>query len=354
MCGKAQETTVANHADYQLVGGAGERARAAGLVNAEWYKCAVPRPLMKQLMQRSDARAIRDTAIWYAAILASAVLAGCLWHRHSWWAVPAFLLYGTLYCSPADSRWHEAGHGTAFKTRWMNDVLYQVASFQIFRRATVWRWSHARHHTDTLVVGRDPEIAAPRPTDWLSLALNVFAIKHVAKELPGTIAAARGKIGAEERSFVPETEWPKVRREARITLCVYALVIAACIGFRSILPLLYIGLPSLYGAWLYVYFGLTQHAGMPENVLDHRRNCRTVRMNPVFRFLYWNMNYHVEHHMFPMVPFHALPRLHEVVKADMPPPYASTLAAYAEIIPALVRQTRDPAYCVARPVPGEA
>ncbi|WP_322050015.1 fatty acid desaturase family protein [Paraburkholderia bannensis] len=339
---------------YRLIGGAGERARAAGLVNADWYKCAVPRPVMKQLMQRSDARAIRDTLLWYAAIVASGALAGLAWHAHSLWAIPAFFIYGTLYCSPADSRWHESGHGTAFKTRWMNDVLYQVASFQVFRRATVWRWSHARHHTDTLVVGRDPEIGAPRPTDWLGIALNVVALKHVSHELPMMVSAACGKVGAQEETFIPASEWPKVVREARISLAIYTLAIAACIGFHSILPLLYIGLPSLYGAWLYLYFGLTQHAGMPENVLDHRRNCRTVRMNPLFRFLYWNMNYHVEHHMFPMVPFHALPALHEVVKADMPPPYPSTIAAYAEIIPALVRQTRDPSYAVARPIPDAA
>lgn len=77
-------------------------------------------------------------------------------------------------------------------------------------------------------------------------------------------------------------------------------------------------------------------------------------MNPVFRFLYWNMNYHVEHHMFPMVPFHALPQLHDAVKADMPPPYPSTPAAYAEIVPALIRQTRDPSHHVVRPVPDAA
>jgi len=143
----------------------------------------------------------------------------------------------------------------------------------------------------------------------------------------------------------------KVILEARITLAIYAVVLGACLVFHSILPLLYIGLPSLYGAWLYLFFGLTQHAGMPENVLDHRKNCRTVMMNPVFRFLYLNMNYHVEHHMFPMVPYHALPRLHEAVKDDMPPPYTSTIAAYAEIIPALARQRRDPSYHVERPMP---
>jgi len=352
---QAHDRTAARRQEYRMIGGAGERAHAAGLVNAGWYRCAVPRPLMKQLMQRGDARAIRDTLIWYAAIAASGTLAWLAWRAHSAWAIPAFFVYGTLYCSPADSRWHECGHGTAFRTRWMNDALYQVASFQVFRRATAWRWSHARHHTDTLVVGRDPEIAAPKPTDWLALALNVVALKHVAGELRKMIAAAfTGRLDDEERTYVPESEWPKVVREARIHLAVYALVAGASLYWHTLLPLLYIGLPSLYGAWLYLYFGLTQHAGMPENVLDHRRNCRTVMMNPVFRFLYWNMNYHVEHHMFPMVPFHALPKLHEAVKADMPPPYCSTLAAYAEIVPALVRQTRDPSHYVVRPVPDTA
>ena len=101
---------------------------------------------------------------------------------------------------------------------------------------------------------------------------------------------------------------------------------------------MYVGLPSLYGAWLAIFFGLTQHAGLAENVLDHRLNSRTVYMNPVFRFLYWNMNYHVEHHMFPMVPYHRLPELHEELKADLPTPYGSTIEAYREIIPTLIRQ----------------
>ena len=58
--------------------------------------------------------------------------------------------------------------------------------------------------------------------------------------------------------------------------------------------------------------------------------------------------------MFPMVPYHALPRLHEVIKADTPPVYPNCIAAYAEIVPALVRQTRDPSYHVVRPLPQQA
>ena len=338
--------------EYRLVGGAGERAQAAGLVNAAWYKCAVPRPVMKALMQRGDAQAIRDTLLWYALLAGAGVLAWA--SLGTAWAVPAFLLYGALYCGPADSRWHEAGHGTAFKTRWMNDLLYQLASFQVFRRPTVWRWSHARHHTDTLVVGRDPEIAAPVPTNWLRLAAGLVGLPQVGSEIVKLLRNAAGRLGEEEQTFIPESEWPKVVREARAWLAVYALVALACVAWGSLLPLLFIGGPSLYGAWLYQFFGLTQHAGLPENVTDHRLNCRTVRMNPVFRFLYWNMNYHVEHHMFPMVPYHALPQLHAAIAADTPAPYRSTVEAYAEIIPALLRQARDPSYHVVRPLPTAA
>jgi Na+-transporting NADH:ubiquinone oxidoreductase subunit F len=74
-------------------------------------------------------------------------------------------------------------------------------------------------------------------------------------------------------------------------------------------------------------------------------------MNFVHRYLYWNMNYHVEHHMFPLVPYHALPRLHTVVKDDMPTPYPSLLAAWREIVPSLLHQVRDPAFCVKRRLP---
>ena len=49
----------------------------------------------------------------------------------------------------------------------MNDVVYQIASFMLMRNPVTWRWSHARHHTDTIIVGRDAEITMMRPPDLL-------------------------------------------------------------------------------------------------------------------------------------------------------------------------------------------
>src|ERR1035441_9946658 len=149
-------------------------------------------------------------------------------------------------------------------------------------------------------------------------------------------------------------EFAKVFWTARIWALIYAAVIGWAVAIHSMLPLMLVGLPSFYGAWLMQVFGLTQHAGLAEDVLDHRLNCRTVYMNPVFRFVYWNMNYHVEHHMFPMVPYHALPQVHAEVAGELPTPYPSLLAAYREIVPTLWRQLREPEYFVRRKLPATA
>ena len=74
-------------------------------------------------------------------------------------------------------------------------------------------------------------------------------------------------------------------------------------------------------------------------------------MNPISRFIYWNMNYHVEHHMYPLVPFHSLYKLHALVKDDCPPPYPTILSAWREILPTIIRQKKDPTYHVKRVLP---
>jgi fatty acid desaturase len=338
--------------DYSLVGQDTRLAEERGLASAEWYSCAIPRKRLKELMTRKDGPAIRDTLLWFALLGLTGGLAYYFWG--TWWCVPAFIAYGVLYCSASDSRWHECGHRTAFKTTWMNDAVYEMASFMVLRESTPWRWSHVRHHTDTLIVGRDPEIAVPRPPDLVGVALNFFMLVSGPKEYRRVVLHCFGELTAVEQTYIPESERPKVFRTARIWALIYLAVIALAIATKSVLPLMFVGLPSFYGAWLLVVFGLTQHAGLAEDVLDHRLNCRTVYMNPVFRFIYWNMNYHLEHHMFPMVPYHALPALHEEIKADTPLPYHGLVETYREIISALLKQAKDPGYYVPRTLPPSA
>jgi Na+-transporting NADH:ubiquinone oxidoreductase subunit F len=156
--------------DYSLTGINATLAIEKGLAEADWYQCPVPHEVMRRLLARRDGPAIRDTILWFALILAAGYATYVL--RRSWWAVLPYLIYAVLYASTSDSRWHEAGHGTAFKTDWMNNTLYEIASFMIMRESTIWRWSHNRHHSDTIIVGRDPEIAVPRPPDLTAIVLT--------------------------------------------------------------------------------------------------------------------------------------------------------------------------------------
>jgi len=335
--------------DYSLTGEESARAVERGLAEAEWYQCPLPRATMRKLLERRDGPALRDTLIWFALILGFGAATIALWG--SWWAVLPYLAYAVLYASTSDSRWHESSHGTAFKTDWMNNALYEISSFMVMRESTVWRWSHTRHHSDTIIVGRDPEIAVPRPPDIKAIILGFFNIGVYPAYFKKVLTHCAGRMPADEKTYIPETEFPKIYLRARIYVAIYALVIATAIVTQSILPLLLVGGVNLFGSWLMSIYGYTQHSGLAENVLDHRLNCRTVHMNFINRYLYWNMNYHVEHHMFPLVPYHNLPQLHAAVKDDCPTPYPSLLAAWREIIPAVFKQVKDPAYHVKRQLP---
>ena len=335
--------------DYSLTGVNSTLAIEKGLAEADWYQCAVPRGVMRGLLERRDGPAVRDTILWFVLIAGSGFATYVLWG--TWLVIFPYAIYSALYASTSDSRWHESGHGTAFKTDWLNNALYEIASFMVMREATVWRWSHTRHHSDTIIVGRDPEIAVPRPANLKAIAKAFFNLHVYPKYFKKIVLHSIGRMSDDEKTFIPETEFAKVFRRARMYISIYAAVIALCLYSRSIFPLMMIGFTNLFGTWLMVVYGMTQHAGLAENVLDHRLNCRTVYMNPVNRFLYWNMNYHVEHHMFPLVPFHALPRMHEAVKDDCPDPYRGLWAAWREIIPAVLRQVNDPAYHVKRRLP---
>lgn len=334
---------------YDLTGPAGEFAVQAGLADGDWFRSEIPRKRMKELMRRSDAPAIRDTVIWLGLAVLSAGIGIALWG--SWWAVPFFLVYGVLYGSASDSRWHESGHGTAFKTRWMDETVHQIACFAMIRNPTVWRWQHTRHHTDTLIVGRDPEIAAMRPARLARILLNVVGLHDGPLSLWQMLHHAVGRLSDDEKSFVPASQRPRVFRTARIWVAIYAVTIGLAIGFQTWLPVVLIGGPRFYGTFMHMIYGMTQHAGLGENVLDHRLNTRTVKMGRINRFLYWNMNFHIEHHMFPMVPYHQLPALHEEIKKDVPEPYPSLWAAYREIVPAVLRQLKDQSYFIKRELP---
>ncbi len=291
--------------DYSLVGKAASLTKDSGIANPTWFRPAINPEDIQRLREKSDAIALRDTVVWLGSMVVSAGIAMTLWP--SWWSVPFWFVYGVLYGSASDSR---------------------------------WRASHVRHHTDTIIVGRDPEIVAMRPPDLMKIALNLFGIIDAIHLMKRMLLHASGRLHPEEATYLRKPDYCGVYRIARIWLLVYAGVIVLALWLGSWLPLMVIGLPRLYGAWHHVMTGLLQHLGLAENVTDHRLNTRTVLMNPISRFIYLNMNYHIEHHMFTMVPYYNLPKLHKLIKQDLPTPEPSIYSAFRRLLPVLMHQLR--------------
>ena len=187
--------------DYSLTGKINGRVVALddddieNQVEESWWHPAISRPALKALMQRSDAPAVQHFGLWLVLLIVSGSLAILSWG--TWWAIPAFLIYGTIYSS-SDASWHECGHGTPFKTRWLNELFYQISSFMTLREAVLWRWSHARHHTHTYVVGLDPEIQVRRPADLLKIAMDFLYLRSGPPEVWRIIRHASG---------LPTAEW---------------------------------------------------------------------------------------------------------------------------------------------------
>ena len=311
----------------------------------EWYTPQVDRKLMRELMKRKNYRGFINVGLWLAIMVVLGYCAAIT--IGSPWCILLFFAYGQVLGN-ASARWHECLHGTPFRTPILNEIVFFFACALDFRDIIFTRWSHVTHHSYTIDTDVDLEIAAPRPvklwkiiSELLYLNSGVFFIRLMVLHSLGIPAKVAKRV-------VPESDYQRMFWAARAVLAMHLAAIALAIVLHSWLPILLFTLPRFYGAALLFIYALTQHAGLAENSNDHRLVARTVKLNVVNSFLYMHMQYHVEHHIFPQVPFHALGKLHKAVRDQMPLPYKGLWGAYKEIVPTLLRQRYDVNYYVKR------
>jgi fatty acid desaturase len=314
----------------------------------EWWAPKIDRKLLRSLMKRKNYRGFINVGLW---ILLLAAL-GYLGARMIWspWCILVFFVYGNVFgnCS---ARWHECLHGTPFRTPIFNEIVFFLASAADFRDILFTRWSHVTHHSYTIDTEVDLEIHVPRPAKIWKIILDFFYIYSGIILIAQLVLHTIGIPTKAARRVVPPSDYPRMFWAARAAFVLHLAVIALAVVLRSWLPILLFTLPRFYGGFLLYYYALTQHAGLAQDVNDHRLVARTVRLDPVNSFLYMHMQYHVEHHIFPNVPFHALGKLHKAVASQMPVPYRGLWDAWREMIPTLWRQRRDVSYYVRRNLP---
>ena len=131
---------------------------------------------------------------------------------------------------------------------------------------------------------------------------------------------------------------------ARFMFIGHLLLLALFIYFELWVLIFVITFGYFFASFLGRGCGALQHLGLHPSVPDWRVSCHTVKMNPVVAFLYWQMNYHIEHHMYAAVPCYRLKKLHKLIEHELPPTPRGFVQVWTQIISILRRQKKEPTY----------
>ena len=320
-------------------------------VKSAWWEPRIDRAVLKGLMRRSDWPGLTFLGVWVGLLLVTGL--AIHFSRGTWWVVPAVIAYGVVL-GFAYAPSHECAHGTAFRTRWLNEAVMWLSSFIWGESPTHRRFAHSHHHSYTWHWKVDAQMGYSNPVSLRTYLGDVIGLVEFWPRLKLTLRHASGRILERERVYLPATEVPKVVRVARVLLAGYLALLAWAVLGQTWVPLLYFFIPRFAGAFGVFSYITTQHMAMNQNVYDHRQNSRSMTNSWLSRMLYWNMNYHIEHHLYPSVPFHALPALNAAIRDQLPDPSPGLLAAHEEILRTIAAQRRDPAAFAYHPLPGVA
>jgi fatty acid desaturase len=275
-----------------------------------------------EMTAKSDARGLLHLAGHLGAI----VLIGGLIAAQvpGWWAL--LPLQGVLIAFLFTLE-HECTHRTPFANERLNDWVGRVCGLALVLPFEWFRWFHLAHHRWTNLPGKDPELASEKPATWAAWVWHVTGLPFWAAQ--GRLLAAL-VLGRAEGAYLPEGARGRIVAEARWMAVIYLGLAFSLVWSPAVLWVWVV--PSLLGQPVLRVYLLAEHGDCPQvaNMFENTRTTFTTRM---VRAVAWNMPYHVEHHVWPAVPFHKLPQVHTLMRDELrvtAPGYAAFTRAYLE------------------------
>ncbi len=203
---------------------------------------------------------------------------------------------------------HEATHGTAFQSDWLNRAVAHGCGFLVLVPPAWFKCFHFAHHRHTQDREHDPELEGGKPENWPAYLAYLSGVPAWYGNLKVLFKNALGWVSY---AYLPERQRSRIIWEARLFLLEYALLFAVSILTENAALLFVWIIPLLLGQPFLRAFLLAEHARCPH-VANMLENTRTTFTWPLVRFVAWNMPYHAEHHANPNVPFWKLPEFHEI------------------------------------------
>ena len=331
----------------------------------KWYRCPIDPTVLRELSKPSDLQGFQMGLGHLGLWLLTGALSFYFAVEQLWlgFLLTIFLhgTVGTFFSAPH----HELCHGTVFKTKRFNEIFLRIFSTIGLQNFHIYKMSHSYHHRFTLHRIADKEVVLPKtPSLRFLYLLQLFTFNITGGfESRGLFPTMRGLFRvAADRMEQPYNEWgaelyaefpeehEKAVHWARYLIAVHLsfALFAVLIGYPILI--LIVSLHPFIGNWLRYFVGAPMHCGLRSDVSDFRKCVRTITLDPISEFLYWHMNWHLEHHMFAAVPCYNLKKLYEAVADDMPKP-RTLISSWKEMLEVVKQQEADPAYEFDTPVP---
>ena len=229
----------------------------------------------------------------------------------NWWIkILALIIYGfslaTMFAVV-----HECCHRTAFANNHLNDLVAWFAGVLSGYNSSFFRRYHKWHHRYTQIIGKDPELEDPKPTNLKEYLLEISGLRWWFGKLQTYYRVARGKL--ENCPYIAENARDEVVRSTRLQILVYFSAIALSLLVGQPLFITYWLLPLAVGQPILRAILLAEHTGCSNDNNSFTNTRTTLTWFPI-KFMMWNMPFHAEHHLYPSIPFHALPQAHQQLK----------------------------------------
>lgn len=252
----------------------------------------------------------------WALILASIVLCG------RWWS-PATYVFCVIWIGGRQHAlgvlMHEGSHYRIFRNKAVNDWVSDLfLAWPILITTASYRANHWEHHKHTNTE-RDPDcmrkLFQMNRTDWefpstwgrlFFLFLKDLTAVSAFTMIKTVFFVSAKDADARKKSASPVPSWAR--------LAFYSIVLGSAIAFGFWKPLLllwFVPYLTTFNLFLHIRSIAEHFATENENPLNMTRTTVAAWWEKLF--FPKNINYHIEHHLYPSVPFYRLPELHRLL-----------------------------------------
>ena len=224
---------------------------------------------------------------------------------------------------------HEAVHGTLLRNRVWNDFAGALCALPVLQNHAAYRVLHLRHHRHLGEEGDPDHYSNYTRWSWLVFAMNWLRLLIGYPVYITAIPVLGFKHGTRSERWVILAE---VSAAAAVITAVWLSPIpAAWVIHGWLIPMLFINT-------MVNIRGMSQHT-LLEHASDEIQGTRTILTSAPVRFFMCNENYHLEHHLYPGVPWHHLPAVHAALRPELTARGAPFIRSYSAFVREFVRDS---------------